>query len=175
MAISSFTNETINPVTDARIEKSFSGPALAKRLGLSRQYLNRAEQGTYASLNPALVKWVGNALQIHPENVRQRYVAFQRATRKSTAERIDPHKLIRQSSEPGHVIFERWRNGYWTSPTQFAIAFCVHPDTVQKFEEGVQKKMPGDIRRALEEVNLIDSNWSDEFESSRRVTGGATL
>lgn len=175
MAVHSFIGELANPITDARLEKSFSGPALAKRLGLSRQYISRAEQGTYTSLNPALQKWVANALLIHPEAVKQRYVAFQKKQRLETLNKVQPHKLERhESSEPGNVIFERWREGYWTSPTQFAIAFCVHPDTVTKYEEGIQRKMPGDIFRALSEVNLIDADWDDNFESSESATQRVT-
>lgn len=176
MVAVSFIGEIANPITDARLEKNFSMPALAKRLGLSRQYLSRAEQGTYASLNPALQRWVANALNIHPDAVKQRYVAFQKRKRLETLETTAPHKLERhQSNEAGNVLFERWREGYWTSPTQFAQAFCVHPDTVQKYEEGIQKKMPGDIFRALSEVNLIDANWSDEIAIASTKIDKATL
>lgn len=175
MVGNSFIGEIPNPITDARLEKSMSGPALAKRLGLSRQYLSRAEQGTYASLNPALQRWVSNALNIHPDAVKQRYVAFQKKQRLETFDRIQPHRLERHDShESGSTLFERWREGYWTSPTQFAIAFCVHPDTVQKYEEGIQKKMPGDIFRALLEVNLIDANWSDEIETTGTKINNST-
>lgn len=163
MTVGNFvTGDVVNPITDARLEVSMSGQMLAKRLGLSRQYISKAEQGTYTSLNPALVKWISNALNISNSAVMHRYNLFQQSTRRATAERIEPHKLERhESREAGNVIFTRWRNGYWTSPTQFAIAFCVHPDTVQKYEEGIQKKMPKDIFSALSEVNLIDANWSD--------------
>lgn len=175
MVNTSFIGEIANPITDARLEKNFSGPALAKRLGLSRQYLSRAEQGTYRSLNPALQKWVANALNIHPDAVKQRYVAFQKRQRLETLEKVQPHKLERHGShETGSAIFEHWREGYWTSPTQFAQAFCVHPDTVQKYEEGIQKKMPDDIFRALLEVNLVDANWSDEIESTGTKIAKAT-
>lgn len=149
----------MNPITDARIGVSMSGPGLAKKLGLSRQYVNRAEQGTYSSLNPELVRWVGVTLSIDTRSVIRRYNIFQKATREATVEKIEPHKLERSGNEPGHVLFERWRSGYWTSPTQFAVAFCVHPDSVQKYEEGIQKTMPGQIQNALREVNLLADNF----------------
>lgn len=169
MSIGSFTGDLANPITDARLEKGFSGPALAKKLGLSRQYLSRAEQGTYTSLNPALLKWVAKSLSIEPYDVAVLYVRFQKATRQATAERIDPHKLERYpgNTESGHLLFTRWRNGYWTSSTQFAIAFCVHPDTVQKYEEGVQLKMPRAIKEALLENELIEKDWADDLEALR--------
>jgi transcriptional regulator with XRE-family HTH domain len=177
LTVGNFVSGTVvNPITDARLTMSMSGPALAKRLGLSRQYLNRAEQGTYTSLNPALVRWVSNALNISPGAVSDRYGKFQAATRRETVQKFNPHKLERhESSEPGGTIFERWRSGYWTSHTQFATAFCVHPDTVQKYEEGVQKKMPKDIFRALTQVNLIDADWSDEKQSDETGAQRARL
>lgn len=141
-----------------------SGPMLAKKLGLSRQYLSRAEQGTYTNLNPALQKWVAHTLSISEHAVKLRYLQFQKTTRQATFNRVGPHKLERRrSSLAGHVLFERWRSGYWTSPTQFAIAFCIHPDSVQKYEEGIQKRMPDQLRSALLEVELIDESWSDEL------------
>jgi transcriptional regulator with XRE-family HTH domain len=166
LTVGNFVSGTVvNPITDARLTMSMSGPALAKRLGLSRQYLNRAEQGTYTSLNPALVRWVSNALNISPGAVSDRYGKFQAATRRETVQKFNPHKLERhESSEPGGTIFERWRT-----------AFCVHPDTVQKYEEGVQKKMPKDIFRALTQVNLIDADWSDEKQSDETGAQRARL
>lgn len=168
----SFTGDVVNPITGARLDKGLSMPALAKRLGLSRQYLSRAEQGTYSSLNPALQKWVANALSIESNAVHRRYVQFQRASRRATFERIQPAKLTRRNDyEPGHVIFERWRNGYWTSPTQFAVALCVHPDMVQRYEEGIQKQMPKQVFDALYEIDLIDENWAEgpsEIEATGR-------
>ena len=166
-ATNSFSGEVINPITDARLGLSMSGPMLAKRLGLSRQYLSRAEQGTYSSLNPALITWVSNALNIHPEAIRQRYALFQKATRRATVERISPHPLRRNGSEAPHLTFERWRSGYWTSPVQFSVAFCVHPDSVQKYEEGIQKTMPRQILEALQETKLLDPAWEDEATGAR--------
>jgi transcriptional regulator with XRE-family HTH domain len=160
----SFTGKITNPVTEARLAMALSGPALAKRLGLSRQYLSRAEQGTYSSLNPALLRWVSNAMHWTATSTERRYEQFQRAQRRATREKIEPHKLERHDSKsPGGVIFERWRSGYWNSPTAFAIAFCVHPDLVTKYEEGIAKAMPKQIRQALAEVNLIEMNWVDEM------------
>ena len=163
----SYIGEVINPITDGRLQMSLSSQGLAKKLGLSKQYMSRAEQGTYSSLNPALQKWVSNVLNISPESVRQRYVKFQQTQRRATVERIDPHHLKANGSEAPYITFERWRSGYWTSPMQFANAFCVHPDSVQKYEEGIQKMMPIQIRNALEEVNLLDPSWETRALSAR--------
>jgi transcriptional regulator with XRE-family HTH domain len=162
--VNAFAGNISNPITEARIKQSLSGPALAKRLGLSRQYVNRVEQGTYSSLNPALLRWTANAMGWTNDSVARRYETFQKVQRQATFERISPHKLTRANGNlsPGGVIFEKWRSGYWNSPTAFAVAFCVHPDLVTKYEEGIQKTMPKQIFKALFQVGLIDKNWVDQ-------------
>lgn len=169
----SFTGKLANPVTDARLMNSMSGPMLAKRLGLSRQYVNRAEQGTYTSLNPALLRWVSNALSITVGGVEKRYIQFQKASRQATVEKVNPHKLIRNPGnlDPGGLLFERWRSGYWPSPTAFAVAFCVHSDLVSKYEEGITKTIPKQIKEALLENQLIDENWIDEPSKGEALSG----
>lgn len=166
MAINSFTGDIVNPIVDARVDKSFSANALAKKLGLSRQYISRAEAGTYSSLNPALLKWTSNALDVTPQTVELLYKKFQRATRRATVEKTGPAKLERHSDAPGNKLFEHWRAGYWTSPMQFATAFCVHPDSVQKYEEGIQTQMPKPIKEVLIEAGLLDGNWTDRVEAT---------
>jgi transcriptional regulator with XRE-family HTH domain len=159
----SFTGDLANPIVQARIEVAISANVLARRLGFSKQYLSRVEQGTYSSLNPALLRWAANALNWSPDKVVQRYVQFQKATRRATIDRIEPAPLMRYSSDPGNVIFERWRAGYWLSPTAFATEFCIHPDLIQKYEEGITKTMPKQLKAALIENGMLDSNWKDDL------------
>lgn len=158
----SYVGNVANPIVAARLEVAITGNMLGKKLGLSRQYISRAEQGTYSSLNPALVKWVANASNISTNAVTARYQLFQKMQRQATIEQVDPHKLERHdSTEAGHKIFERWRSGYWTSSVAFAIAFCVHPDLVTKYEEGIQLKMPKQVSDALKENELLEESWLD--------------
>lgn len=169
MAINqSFTGAIANPIVEARLAQSFSGPALAKRLGLSRQYISRAEQGTYSNLNPALLKWVAHAMSFTVEAVEHRYVAFQKAQRRATIEKVNPLPLTRRDGNhsPGGVLFEHWRSGYWTSPNQFAVAFCLHPDIVQKYEEGITKAMPKHLKAALIETGMLNGNWVDDPDAA---------
>lgn len=107
-------------------------------------------------------------------STEKRYREFQKAQRRATLERYDPHKLERRdgNNSPGAVIFEKWRSGYWNSPVAFAVAFCVHPDSVTKYEEGILKTMPKQIREALDEVGLLQMNWQDEIAFDPQ---GATL
>lgn len=159
-----FVGDIANPITEARLSISMTLNSLAKRLGLSRQYVSRAEQGTYTTLNPALTKWVAEISNISRKAVVERYLAFQSATRKVTAENVSPEPLHRRSTDnrPGYEIFTAWREGYWPSVIAFCNALCVHPETVNGYEEGQRPQMPEPIRRALSEVELIDANWTDQ-------------
>lgn len=166
----SFTGEVINPIIDARLRVVLSSTALAKKLGLSRQYLNRAEQGTYSSLNPALKKWTANTLGIGVTDVEKRYLQFQNATRAATVESVDPHKLERHennTNQPGYQIFEQWRSGYWPSSFAFSNAFCIHPETVRNYEEGMRPEMPTLMVEILTEFKLIDPDFEISGPSDR--------
>ncbi|MFG2268091.1 helix-turn-helix transcriptional regulator [Streptomyces sp. NPDC048720] len=162
----SYAGTITNPIVEARTTMLISQQGLAKRLGLSKQYLNRAENGTYSSLNPALLKWVGNAMGWDTKSVEGRYKQFQSARRRETVESYAPHQLIRTDSKAaGHEIFSNWRAGYWPSSMAFANAFCIHPDLIQKYEDGIQKSMPKQLRETLTKLNLLDPNWYDDFRA----------
>lgn len=167
----SFSGHVTNPIVDARLSIAMSANQLARQLGLSRQYISRAEQGTYSSLNPALLKWVANVRRTSPQAIEDRYQRFQNATRRATIETVNPAKLVRRSDATGATIFERWRSGYWHSPLAFANGLCVHPDLVTKYEEGITKRMPKEVKKVLEQFDLIDSNWFDEPLGGEAVRG----
>lgn len=162
MITSSFTGDSVNPIIDARLQMSLSAQGLARKLGVSRQYIQRAEAGTYTSLNPALLKWVAQVLMIGTGDTQKLYARFQNAQRRATLNRVGPHKLERHegNNEAGHVLFERWRSGYWPSPVAFANAFCIHPDTISRFEEGISKEMPVVIKEVLNELDLLGENFN---------------
>lgn len=149
----SYAGHVSNPITDTRVRLAMSGPALAKRLGLSRQYINRAEHGTYSSLNPDLLRWVANENGFTIGSVQKRYEKFQNAQRRATLERINPHPFT--LGEPEGFHFERWRSGYWPSPLSFSVGMAIHPDLIQKFEEGITRTMPKLLRQILIEFELL--------------------
>lgn len=161
----SFVGQVVNPVVQARLQMAMNSNALARRLGLSRQYISRAEQGTYSSLNPTLLKWTSDALAIDRRWVEKSYANFQSSQRRATVEKIAPVRLERADGDmsPGGYLFEKWRSSYWYSVNAFAVDFCVHPNLVTKYEEGDQDNMPKQIKAALEETNLIALPWVESF------------
>lgn len=162
-----FSGSVANPITETRIDIGMSMNALAKRLGLSKQYMSRAEQGTYTSLNPDVIRWVAETANIPKGEVTRRYIAFQLATRMNTKEDIDPQKLIRRNNDnrPGYEIFEEWRSQYWPSVVSFSNAFCVHPETVKTYEEGIRPTMPEPIKKALSQLELLDVMWIEDTKA----------
>lgn len=163
-----FVGPVCNPIVEARIETGISVTSLAKRIGVSKQYVSRAEHGTYSSLNNELVRFASARLKIKPAEFVRRYKDFQKATRHATIEEVNPQILARRGSlAPGNEVFSAWRNGYWHSVISFCNAFCIHPEIVRAYEEGIRSDMPAPIREILGEVGLVDPNWIDD---PKRIT-----
>lgn len=158
-----FVGPVCNPIAEARLEDGKSVTSLANKLGVSKQYVSRAEHGTYSSLNEALVKYGSSQLKIKPGDFVRRYQAFQEAVRKDTVDNVNPNLLARRgSTATGNEIFSRWRNGYWNSITEFCNAFCIHPEIVRAYEDGIRDEMPAIIRNVLGRFGVIDPNWNDD-------------
>lgn len=85
---------------------------------------------------------------------------------------IDPHQLVRSegNNAPGYIIFENWRAGYWPSTVAFANAFCVHPESIRGYEEGLRSEMPLILKQVLNDLKLIDSNWFEAKPLSGPLT-----
>lgn len=153
---------TSNPVSRARVKGGYSLEKLGKIVGLSKQYLSRAEHGTYAGLNRELVIWISKSLEISPKSVKRLYESFQSEKRHDTVRTRHIDFLARKgSSEAGHVLFRHWREGHWYSQIAFCRDMCVHPVSVENYEEGITLFMPAQLQDALREVNLLDPNWQD--------------
>lgn len=165
---------TDNPVSRARTFEGYSLERLGKKLGVSKQYLSRAEHGTYSGLNRNLARWVANVLDIPVREVDRQYNSFQSEKRRVTATNLKPQMLARRgSNEPGHVIFARWRAGYWPTVIAFCRDLCVHPASVENYEDGIIALMPAQLLDALREAKLLDPNWNDAtsaFPKPRTMT-----
>jgi transcriptional regulator with XRE-family HTH domain len=153
---------TSNPVSRARVKGGYSLEKLGKIVGLSKQYLSRAEHGTYSGLNKELVAWISHSLEMSPKAVRSSYESFQSEQRHNTVRTHHIDFLARKGSlEAGHVLFRHWREGHWYSQIAFCRDLCVHPVSVENYEEGITMFMPAQLQDALREVNLLDPNWQD--------------
>ena len=161
-----YFDDQVNPIVEARLQDGYSLKRLGKRLDMSAQYISRAEHGTYSDLNKALVQYAADILGIPQPAVMHRYKEFQKETRRRTAQNLNPKPLSRGLSiSPGHEIFASWRSTYWSSAVAFSNAFCVHPEVVNTYEEGIRAVLPDQVRRALAHVKLLDPNWSEEAAS----------
>lgn len=151
-----------NPIAEARYKSGCSLDRLGRQLSLSKQYISRAEQGTYSGLNPALVKFAANVLDVSNGQIMARYMHFQSLKRKNVIERVNPRLLARRGAKaPGGKVFAEWRQMYWTSSHEFATAFCVHPESIRNYEELILTKIPEQLFRAMNSVKLIDPNWTE--------------
>lgn len=159
---------TKNPLTEARDAAKISANRLAKNLKLSRQYLSRADQGTYVNINPSLMEFTCETLNINSKAVMEAYRKFQQDRRLETVEKINPKVLSVEPIADGskakfhYEIFRTWREEYWHTISQFSSGLCVHPGTVTNYESGLQQYMPYSIRDALIQVKLLHESFDTE-------------
>jgi transcriptional regulator with XRE-family HTH domain len=166
----------MNPISYARMTSHLNKQEFARKMGTSRTYIIRLEQGCYTSPGEKLTRFASEALQIPMEEVNQRYERFQKEKRRETANRLNLMPIsvsgrVTSSTPVGtkikpvnfHEIFKNWRETYWHSIVNFSDQMCVHPSSVEKYENGALKSMPIILRRALEELNLLEDNF-DPFK-----------
>lgn len=63
-----------------------------------------------------------------------------------------------------HSLFKKWRENYWGTYIGFSKALCVHPASVENYENGNYDSMPELMIDALNEVGLIDSSFDPRLE-----------
>lgn len=161
-----------NPIYFARTSEQLSQASLAKRLGLARPFIIRVEQGCYKTPGDILTDYASQVLELSPKQIIGDYKAFQQAVRintlrtKVTVEPItgpvpaqDQNKNF--SSERvatrifSHDVFRDWREETWPTLTAFCIDMCVHPSSVNKYENGSMLHMPEQLVSVLQETGLI--------------------
>ena len=109
------------------------------------------------------MRYAAGKLNVKPGEFVKQYKEFQKAVRQATAIEVNPQMLARRGSDaPGHEIFSNWRSGYWHSIIAFCNAFCLHPEIVRSYEDGIRPEMPASIRSVLLETGVLDPNWIDD-------------
>lgn len=168
----------MNPITYARYLSPMSSTKIAKELGVSRQYLNRLEQGLYDKPNDKVVKWTMETLNSHLDKkvsaptVEQLYKEWQWQQRESTKlnKALSPVAItdFDRVSQPSfrnhgiiyyHKIFAQWRGDYWNTSHAFCVDMCLHPAPVAEYEEGETHTMPNQLKKVLTQLNLIGEGF----------------
>lgn len=57
--------------------------------------------------------------------------------------------------------FINWRKSYWNSTYRFASDMCIHPASVDNFEEGKVRGIPGDLKLVLD--------WMEKYSSDNKA------
>jgi transcriptional regulator with XRE-family HTH domain len=179
----------MNPITEARMSAALSKQEFSRRLRLSRTFILRAEEGCYSNPGSKLIQFSTNELKISIGEFNRRYAKFQRDTRIRRTENIEPLQIVNQvvARTPVGLVrgiyevdleinsddiktvqlneeFKKWRESYWTSYVGFCQALCVHPASVENYEEGRYDFMPRLIVDALSEVSLLDSSFNPDLK-----------
>lgn len=170
----------MNPLSYARYLSTHSTTSLGKKLGVSRQYISRLEQGLYDKPNKDLLDWTVEVLnkslpddrQVTAPIVEQLYREWQWTKRESVKME---HSLLPCSlteydvvSQPEIVyfykIFRQWRESYFVSTHAFCVAMCLHPTPVAEYEEGGTQKMPQNLKQVMSKLGLL----GDGFKTNER-------
>lgn len=163
----------MNIIAVARNVEHLSQAALAKKLGLSRPFVVRAEQACYNEPGQVLTHYVARALKLSPGEVIDNYRMFQSSHRKETIENkfgsieklggpvAAPYELDDTDKHIvfSHQLFQKWREGYWNTVTAFSVDMCVHPYSVAHYEDGDMYEMPGQLFNVLKENDLLEPTF----------------
>jgi transcriptional regulator with XRE-family HTH domain len=155
----------MNPLHYARIISGYSLVNLSKKLNLSKQYITRAEQGLYETVNPRHLEFVMEEIsktvdgKITADNVIKLLEEWKEARRKQKAEEKELEPLKINEGSTGSEIFRTWRERYWISTHSFCVDMCLHPAYVARYEEGDTKRMPESLLKVLWNLNLIDAMY----------------
>jgi ribosome-binding protein aMBF1 (putative translation factor) len=175
----------MNPITYARTTAGLSKHQLSAKMRLSRTFILRAEEGCYTNPGTKLIDFTCSTLQISRGEFRRQYRHFQSEQRKRAAETLEPLQVPNRvkseltpvgpviNSEDDlehfktvyfHKVFKSWREDYWASRNNAASALCLHPASIENYEEGAYKQMPELIKEALQEVKLLDESFDPNAE-----------
>jgi transcriptional regulator with XRE-family HTH domain len=127
------THPSENPLKRLRHLCNLTLDQVAYQVGVSRQFIIRAEQGVYSAVPDSLLDFYGGRLEVDALAVGAEYYQFQLLTRKANYGRlIEPWTFPDVLQHP----FIHWRlmSGV-TSSAGICKLFCVHPATINKFEK----------------------------------------
>lgn len=163
----------MNPISYARYLDGDSTTALSRRLGVSRQYISRLEQGLYDKPSDTLLRWACEVLsrekgkKVSKEAIEQLYREWQWTKRESAKINrtlrpvaITEFDRIRQPEVIYyHTVFSDWRTLYWTTPHAFCVDMCLHPSPVTDYEEGITSSMPKNLVNVLTRLDLLGEGF----------------
>lgn len=171
----------MNPVSYARYLANISTTQLSKRLGVSKQYISRLEQGLYDRPSKVMLDWTVATINrntsvdkhVTPSAVEQLYREWQWQKRESCKmdKALRPlvvteyDRVIQRSQNQHselfyyHKVFLQWRSDYWPSNHAFCVDMCMHPSAITDYEEGNSQKMPNTLKTVFSQMGLIGEGF----------------
>lgn len=161
---------SINPITRARNFSYYTSSQLAKELQVSKQYMNRVEQGIYDKPNNRVLDWAAEELnktlefEVTGAKVLAAYKSWQWDKRMSVKEDKSLRPVeINQYHNPEIIhyykLFKEWRERYWNTAHAFSVDMCIHPDSVNNYENGKFYKMPLQLKEIMSRLGLIGQGF----------------
>src|SRR5688572_29538382 len=123
-----------NPIRKIRTNMNLSQAEFARRVGLTRQYISRLEQGHYAQVSVDVTSWIVSEAGIIPVHVNFAYHDWQSHKRRTWAETHNVEKLKPPLTGAYYKAFKEWRKTYWSSVEKFCTDLCVNAALVTVYE-----------------------------------------
>jgi transcriptional regulator with XRE-family HTH domain len=146
-----YTMEILNPLKTIRTNAGISQIGMAHRLGVSRQYVTRIEQGLYAHLPDEVLTEYATLGDRPVAVLQEQYEEVIWAKRESlvpTCRAVNWSRFLEALPENNGLELLRETLGF-NSRISFCIKLAVHPSTVLLFETDRTKKLPTDVVEAL--------------------------
>lgn len=150
----------LNPLRECRMILGLNMSELGAVAGVSRQYVNRLENGVYVKPNETIVKHLAECSDIEVGLLEAAYYKWQKEKRCGIAQNLGlPPVRLTDVSRPYYTNFKRWRQTFWTSTEKFSKDMCVNPSLVNPYEIGKLRGMPVQLKEVLEDLNLIGEGF----------------
>jgi transcriptional regulator with XRE-family HTH domain len=142
-------NQTMeaNPLTLIRFRNGYNAKALAKKLNVSSQYIDRLEQGVYEAPNPKVLDWCVENSAMTEEEILEEYQQWKFLKREDTLASLN----LKPSYFRSPKEFKAWREYYWDTGFQCAKALCIPHSPVANYENAEGR---GTMPHRLKEVLL---------------------
>lgn len=169
--------EPINPLLLARQQKHLTQRAVAKKVGLTSYTILLSEAGLYRNVSPRLLEFYEDASLANSYHDWVRTIRELRQIPRITMEELTS-RVTRVTNHP-FVPFRRLLAIKTGRALENKMTFCkyalVHHASLVEYESGRQRRMPAQIREALDdlgirpEIRLALTGFVSEWHERERI------
>lgn len=142
-----------HPFSRLRALRELSQAQLAVRLGVTRHYYLRLEQGLFHEIPDEILKTLVETFGVSSSELSELYRSYQRETREEFKVEHSSFKDILSSYSGLTHPLVWYRGNQGLSRMGLCKGLCLHYDGVTQYEKNVQRSIPQDIKLACEDIS----------------------